>query len=67
MLVLSRRVSEGIRVGDDIRIVVVKVERNGVRIGIEAPDHVGIVREELLHFEDIGEFEGEPALAGRSS
>ena len=48
MLVLSRKVSEGIQIGEDIRIVVVKVERNGVRLGIEAPGHVSIVREELL-------------------
>ncbi len=48
MLVLSRKVSEGIQIGEDIRIVVVKVERNGVRLGIEAPNRVPIVREELL-------------------
>ena len=48
MLVLSRKLSQGIRIGDEIRIVVVKVERNGVRLGIEAPGDVGIVREELL-------------------
>ncbi len=48
MLVLSRKVTEGIQIGDDIRIVVVKVERNGVRLGIEAPNRVPILREELL-------------------
>ena len=66
MLVLSRKVSEGIRIGADIRIVVVKVERNGVRIGIEAPDHVGIVREELLTFDEEGsfDFDREESLIG---
>lgn len=59
MLVLSRKLNEGIRIGDEIRIVVVKVERNGVRIGIEAPGHVGIVREELLP----GVTEDAPAFA----
>ncbi len=49
MLVLSRKLSEGIRIGDNVRIIVVKIERNGVRLGIEAPDDVSIVREELLH------------------
>jgi len=62
MLVLSRKHLEGIRIGDDIRIVVVKVERNGVRIGIEAPGHVGIVREELLVAEAPAEWT--PAVAG---
>ncbi len=49
MLVLSRKLLEGIVIGTDIRITVVKVDRNHVRIGIEAPDDVIVVREELLH------------------
>jgi carbon storage regulator len=49
MLVLSRKLLEGIVIGNDIRITVVKVERNHVRIGIEAPGDVVVVREELLH------------------
>ena len=36
-LVLSRKTSEGIQNGDDIPIVVVKIERNGIRLRIEAP------------------------------
>jgi carbon storage regulator len=47
MLVLSRKQLEGIWIGDDIRVTVIKVERNHVRLGIEAPRHVGIVRDEL--------------------
>lgn len=49
MLVLSRKLLEGIVIGSDIKITVVKVERNHVRLGIEAPDDVVVVREELLH------------------
>ena len=52
MLVLSRKVSQQILVGSDIRITIVKVERNQVRIGIDAPDHVTILRGELLEFDD---------------
>ena len=48
MLVLSRKRDDAIRIGDDIRITIVKIERNCVRIGIEAPGTTGIVREELL-------------------
>ncbi len=47
MLVLSRKQSQQILVGRDIRITVVKVERNQVRIGIEAPRGISILREEL--------------------
>ena len=52
MLVLSRKLLEGIMIGPDIRITIVKVERNQVRLGIEAPSDVVVVREELLHDDD---------------
>lgn len=61
MLVLSRKVSEGIQIGDDIRIVVVKVERNGVRLGIEAPNQVPILREELLIEVEADELDAQAA------
>lgn len=48
MLVLSRKVSESIQIGDNIAITVVKIGPNTVRIGIEAPRDVVIVRSELI-------------------
>jgi carbon storage regulator len=48
MLVLSRRRQERIRIGDDITITVVRISQNSVRIGIDAPQALKIVREELL-------------------
>ena len=48
MLVLSRKQFEGIQIGSDIRIKIVKVDRNQVRLGIEAPPDVLIVRDELV-------------------
>jgi carbon storage regulator len=48
MLVLSRKPLQSIMIGSDIRITIVKVERNQVRIGIEAPRDVTILREELV-------------------
>jgi carbon storage regulator len=47
MLVLSRKVSESLLIGQDIRITVLKVERSHVRIGIEAPGSTIILRAEL--------------------
>ena len=47
MLVLSRKVGESVRVSDDIRIYVVAVEGGRVRLGIEAPQSVKIIRSEL--------------------
>lgn len=48
MLVLSRKKEEAIRIGDDITIKVIAVKGGGVRLGIEAPRDISIVRSELL-------------------
>lgn len=47
MLVLSRKVGQEIIVGDNIRITVNKVSGNRVTLGVDAPDHVRILRGEL--------------------
>jgi|TARA_B100000674_G_scaffold398669_1_gene343766 carbon storage regulator len=47
MLTLSRRVGAAIRIGDDIRIVVTEIRGSSVRLGIEAPRHCQVFREEL--------------------
>jgi len=48
MLILTRRPGDAIVIDGGIRIVVLEADARGVRIGIEAPPNVGIVREELL-------------------
>jgi carbon storage regulator len=47
MLVLSRRVGEKLLIGDHIEITVVRVSQNSVRIGVDAPKHFSIVRDEI--------------------
>ncbi|MFZ5831886.1 MAG: carbon storage regulator CsrA [Planctomycetota bacterium] len=47
MLVLSRKVGERILIGDNIAVTVVRVAQGIVRIGVEAPAEMPIVREEL--------------------
>jgi len=47
MLVLSRKVGEKILIGDQISVTVVRVGQGAVRIGVEAPDDLVIVREEI--------------------
>jgi carbon storage regulator len=48
MLVLSRKLNETILIGTNIRIKVVGISGNQVRIGIDAPGDIKVMREELL-------------------
>ena len=47
MLILTRRINESLRVGDDVTVTVVAVKGNQVRIGINAPKDVEVHREEI--------------------
>ena len=49
MLILTRRPSETIMIGDDIQITVLGIKGNQVRIGTTAPDEVAVHREEIYH------------------
>lgn len=48
MLVLSRKLNEKIVINGNIVVTVVKIDRNQVRIGIEAPGEIPVYREEIL-------------------
>ncbi|HMO13114.1 MAG TPA: carbon storage regulator [Pirellulaceae bacterium] len=47
MLVLSRKVNDELIIGDDVRIKVLKIKGNTIRLGIEAPNSVRVARGEL--------------------
>lgn len=51
MLVLSRKKGETIKIGDDIEIIIVATANDQVKIGIQAPKNIEILRKEL--FEEI--------------
>ncbi len=51
MLVLSRRLHESIQIGGEITIVVVSISRDKIRLGIEAPKHLPIVRDDAVNQE----------------
>ena len=53
-LVLSRKKSQRILVGDRITIEVLQIKGGTVRIGIEAPQGVKVIREELINLPDDG-------------
>jgi len=48
MLILGRKPGDSILIGDGIRIVVLACDRKGVRLGIEAPSDVTILRAEIV-------------------
>lgn len=47
MLVITRKVNESFLIGDNVKITIVKTDRGNVRIGIEAPKDVPVVRTEI--------------------
>lgn len=51
MLVLTRKPGEAILIGDDIRITLINIKGHSVRVGIECPKEVKILREELVERE----------------
>ena len=57
MLVLTRKIGERIRIGDEISVRVLEVRGSQVRLGVEAPSDVRIFREEIYRPEPEGSHE----------
>ena len=49
MLILSRKVDEKIKIGDDITITLIEIHGDQVKIGVEAPKHVKVFRQEVFN------------------
>jgi len=47
MLILTRRISESVIIGDDVKITVLGIKGGQVRLGIDAPKSVSVHREEI--------------------
>lgn len=47
MLVLTRKLGEGITIGSDVRVVVLEIKGGQVRLGIEAPQSIQVHRDEI--------------------
>lgn len=61
MLVLTRKLKQSLRIGDDIVITVVSVQGDQVRLGITAPRDVQVLRQEL--YEEVSEANAQAARA----
>ena len=55
MLVLGRKVNEKIYIGNDVVVMVTKISGDQVKIGVEAPAEVKVMRAELVDIEQEGE------------
>lgn len=51
MLVVSRKKDESIIIGDNIKVTIVEISKDRIRIGVDAPENVKIVRSELYDTE----------------
>ena len=47
MLILTRKIGEGVTIGEHVRVVVLEVKGKQVRLGIEAPTDLVVLREEI--------------------
>lgn len=48
MLVLTRKLNEGILIGDDVLVTVINIDKDKIRLGIEAPRNLRVIRKELV-------------------
>lgn len=47
MLILSRRIGETLNIGDNVTLTILGIQGNQVRVGVNAPKHIAVHREEI--------------------
>jgi carbon storage regulator len=63
VLILTRRIGESVKINEDITVTVLGIKGNQIRIGIDAPKHVSVHREEIyqrMKNEELDEEESTP-------
>ena len=61
MLILTRRIGETLMIGDEVTVTVLGVKGNQVRLGVNAPKHVAVHREEIYSQIQAEKSEKEPS------
>ena len=62
MLILTRRVGESLRIGDDVSVTVLGIKGSQVRIGVNAPKTISVHREEVydrIHGKNLKQSQGD--------
>ena len=65
MLILTRRIGESVKINEDITVTVLGIKGNQIRIGIDAPKHVSVHREEIYQRLKKEEFDEEESTPNR--
>ena len=66
MLILARKIDEKIKIGEDITLTIIEVRGDQVKIGVEAPKHVKVFREEVFQaIQDENKAAAASALSSR--
>ncbi len=65
MLILTRRIGESVKINEDITVTVLGIKGNQVRIGVDAPRHVSVHREEIYQRMKNEEFDEEESTPNR--
>ncbi|SDN20900.1 carbon storage regulator [Acetanaerobacterium elongatum] len=63
MLVISRKINEGIVIGENIELVIVDITGDKVKLGINAPREIRVIRNELLQTEQVNREAATPKAA----
>jgi carbon storage regulator len=59
MLILTRRINEALKIGDDVSVTVLEIKGNQVRLGVNAPRDISVHREEIYQRIQEGNGSGE--------
>ena len=62
VLILTRKIGESVIINEDVTVTVLGIKGNQVRVGIDAPKHVSVHREEIYQRMKNEEFEEESTL-----